>query len=291
MRRGERLSERLADAWEDARVWAECCLLGAANPVFFALRRRLAFGRRGYSESPGDATPVPHGVRLWLDSGRARELSDRYDLDAVRARLSPAAHAAVLEFADLLDAILATGAVRSPPSREGRERVEALDVGSKNFEAAPALDRVLGAWLGAPVRLTGLEVDAHRVYRSFHSREDVARYYLSLLEPAGHRYVAGDFLEHPDRYDVVTWFKPFLTPYAHLRWGLPRRLLRPSPMARHLVERLRPGGVAIVVNQTRHEADLQRALLRSADADFESFELEDVIRRTDEPAQVHVVRG
>lgn len=306
-------SDRLRETLEDGQVWLESRALTAANPLFFALRRRLAFRRRGYAESPrSDARPAPE-VAAWMGSPRALDVSTRFELGDFRERLSPATYATVHQFADLLDAIFdqvrALGMAIAPAgpddtphtggpgeaTGDGGPPLRALDIGSKNFDAAPAIHRVLRRETGGlrPICLTGIEIDAHRVYRSLHSRKDVADYYLSLItEPeAPHRFLAADYLGHADRYHVVTWFKPFLTPYAHLRWGLPARLLRPEAMTRHLLSGLVEGGVAIIVNQNHHEAKIQRDLLNAAGASFHSLTLAEVSRRTDEPAHVHLVRA
>lgn len=315
------LGERIKDAVEDGQVWLESRMLTAANPLFFMLRRKVAFGRSGYAEGPhSDSQPTPDFAK-WMTSPAAAQLIHRYELEDFRARMSPGSFASMVRFSDLLSGALdgarhgtsetgnsqtgnsgAAAAIEAlridDPSEEHQpgtasEPLRVLDIGSKNFEAAPAIHRVLRRETGGrPVRLTGIEIDAHRVYRSLHSRADVARYYLSLIpEPRpGHRYLAADFLTHTDSYDVITWFKPFLTDYAHLRWGLPAHLLRPEPMIRHLLDRLSPNGLAIIVNQNDHEAEIQRGLLSNAGATFTSTIQPDASQPSDRPVHVHIVR-
>jgi len=305
--------DRIRDAVEDGQVWLESRMLSAANPLFFLMRRKIAFGRKGYSEGPdSDARPTPEFAK-WMTSTAAADLIQRYELDDFQARMSPGSLASMVRFADLLAGAIARARqggfppLQAPPfvdpfvdpsvdeastDRPGPLRV--LDIGSKNFEAAPAIHRLLHRETGGrrPIELTGIEIDAHRVYRSLHSRADVARYYLSLIpeQSVTHRYLAADFLTHDDVYDVVTWFKPFLTDYAHLRWGLPAHLLRPEPMVKHLLDRLAPGGFAVVVNQNDHEADIQRDLFTRANATFTSTVLPDVSQPADRPVHVHMVR-
>lgn len=127
------------------------------NPLFFAARQRLAFRRAGYAERPGSGPALDRAQRVRLAGPRAAELAARYGLEALRPRLADATWLVVLSFADLLDRVVAF----EPALADLPEPAAVLDVGAKNFEAAPALLHVLArAGRGdgsAPrlVRLTG----------------------------------------------------------------------------------------------------------------------------------------
>ena len=326
---------RLRDAIDGGRDWAEERLLEAANPLFFSLRRRIAFRRRGYRESPERGGPPDGPIAAWMTGDDASRLIARYRLDRFRPRLMQTTFAAVCRHASILDQAFGGDPRRvltavAPGSDDvaaldvsaldvsaldvsaldvsaldvsaldvsaldvAALDVAALDIGAKNFEHAPAIHAVLSCAIerrAAVVRLTGVEVDAYRVYRSLHSRHDAATYYLSLLDGGldRHRYIAGDFLAHTDRYRVVTWSKPFLDPYPLLVWGLPSRLLRPRDMLEHMIGRLEPGGVGVILNQNDEEDDVQRALLDEVGAAYESRAIFDPARPSI-PAYAHVVR-
>ncbi|MBF0501359.1 MAG: hypothetical protein HQM09_14560 [Candidatus Riflebacteria bacterium] len=116
--------------------------------------------------------------------------------------------------------------------------------------------------LAAPrsIFLTGIEIDPFPVYADTYSRSDYARYHVKRLSNC--RYIAGDLMEHHERYDVITWFLPFLTEDAIREWGLPSRFLRPEELMKHAFELMEPGGIMLVVNQEEDERDIQHALLK-----------------------------
>lgn len=283
--------ERLIERFEDGRAWLESRLLGATNPLFYRLRGALAFRRAGYREDRCAGLPVDEPLATWVNGDEARRASDDHALRRFAEGLAPATWAASVRVAHLLASIL---------DRVGMARLacaapRALDIGSRNFDYAPGLFALLERRAQSPAQpaLTGIEIDAFRVYRTLHSRHDVACYYLSQL-PGGerrHRFIAGDLLDHTERYDFITWFKPFLTPYPILRFGLPGRLLQPERLLRHMLARLSPGGVAIIVNQNEYEDAKQRGLLTAAGARCESFVIADPARPIDHPAFAHVLRA
>ena len=133
---------------------------------------------------------------------------------------------------------------------EGR----ALDVGSKNGCAIPGLATACRrGW-------DFVELDAPRRYVWGSTR----RAYGERLAKdfAGCRFIAGNVLDQAGPWAVVTWFLPFLTPVPLDAWGLPRRFLEPGRLLRHVVERVAPGGVLLVINQGEAEAELQEKLFR-----------------------------
>lgn len=236
----------------------------AWNGGFFYLRQRIKFRRGGYREEPGRRADLPPHLQSALDGPRSRELETELQLDRFRDGLSDETYVVTLFFADLLEQTFRQGSFFAalPPA------IDILDVGSKNFESAPALFAAMsqcGRSPGTPprtVRLTGIEIDAFRVTRDLFSRADKAAYYLNLLpSPAGpHRFIPGDLLEHYETYDLVTWFRPFLHPFPLLRWGLPLGLLQPERLLAHTCELVRPGGVLLILNQTAEESSQQEQL-------------------------------
>lgn len=275
----------------DARDRLEEVCLALANPGFFWLRNRLRFRRSGYSESPTAQAEPAACFRDWLSGDRPHDLERDYDIGPYRTRMTRASFAATLTFLDALDRVRLQSPILGEWHPDG-DALQALDIGCKNFDSAPAIHSFLVRSTGVAegvVRLTGIEVDAYRIYRSLHSRADVADYYLGLLPDADHRYVAGDFLGHTDSYDFISWFNPFLAPYPLLRWGLPRRLLQPQAMFDHMLGRLKPGGVAVVVSQEEYEHEDTARMLGDAGMSVDALRLTDVAIRTGEAGFAHVL--
>jgi hypothetical protein len=264
----------------EIKAQLEMAALALANPLFFALRGMLRFRRAGYAESSAEGHAlVPPELKRALASDRARALETRYRIaPTVQQRLSPASLLQVLYFMDLLDTALEragfAGASLARLEGDSFAPIDTLDIGAKNFISSIALWHVLepppAHATPAPrgALLTGVEIDGWRILRGWHSRCDMANYYLGLL-PASesarkHTFQTLDFLQLSGQFDFITWFHPFLDAYPLLHWGLPRRLLRPEPMFRHMLARLRPGGVALVVNQEPHENIEQMRLIAAA---------------------------
>ena len=204
---------------------------------------------------------------------RERDLRERYALAPLAARSSRDVYRDNLYVLDLLDRFVAR------PLREActpSRAVRAVDVGSKDFRYAFAIERFLAVTLDAPaVDLLGVEIDGHPVYADLHSRADHADAYAAEVEAAprpGHaasrvRYRVADYLAIEERdVDVVLFFFPFVLRYTLVRWGLPLGKFVPDRLFEHAVRSLRPGGLLVVVNHTAEELDAQRAILaRMAD--------------------------
>lgn len=288
----------MKQGFEAIRTGLEMALLAVLNPIFFRLRSAIRFRRAGYEEAPEPLDRVSESLRESLASTRADQLRTQYDLARFEPRLRRESFISVLYFADLLDSIFNASELLNEsrwPKPEGGEpapQLRILDIGSKNFECAPALASVVGRRLGdsraGGLTLAGIELDAFRIYRNFHSRADVGHYFSRLAgdanqrgsekETRSHRYIAGDLLKHEGTYDLITWFHPFLDAYPLLHWGLPRGRLRPRELFDHALGLLAPGGCCVILNQEEHERDTQRALIEAGGAEFEAFEITLVFR-------------
>lgn len=249
----------------------------ALNSAGFGLRQRVAFRRPGYREGGTSAERIAALPSPFPARERLIELAPK---------LANATFDAVLFFVELLTVAIAR-AERLPGA------VDALDVGAKNFESSLGIHAALTA-LGHDVRLTGSEVDAFRVYDTLHSRCDAAEYYLSLLPSSTrgpHRYLPGDVLQLRESFDLVTWVHPFLSVRPLLAWGLPKRLLMPERMLDHVLDRVRPGGLLMIVNQEEYEARIQGALLDARGVARQSFVHDLVHSRRQPRAYIHLVGG
>ncbi len=226
------------------------------NAIAFRLRRRLRLPRREYrfvAEPKGtlfDFLPVDEAGAAWH---REAELRTKFDLEAMRASSSRADYREVLYHLDVLDRLgpMPTLDAASDPSHA----LVAVDVGSKDFRYALALERWLGRSFARGVELTGVELDAYGVYRSFHTRRDRAEAHCRAIGPHV-RYVVSDFLTYETvPSDVVTVFFPFVLPYAITAWGLPLTCFAPVRLFERCAEALRRGGLLVVANHTSEERD------------------------------------
>jgi len=233
------------------------------NAVRFALRRAVGW-RRGAPVHPNEdkaelfafASDPAERARL---EARERELREAYDLTALRERSSCEVYRENLYVLDLLDRHVGQAL------RERRApAVRAVDVGSKDFRYAFALERFLrhASESERKVSLVGVEIDGHVVYSDLHSRADHGEAYARETGNPDVTYWVGDFLRRSDGdLDVVFFFFPFVLRYALVRWGLPGEHFAPEKLFAHARALLRPGGLLVVVNHTHEERDRQLAIL------------------------------
>jgi hypothetical protein len=140
-------------------------------------------------------------------------------------------------------------------------KIEILDIGSKNwFYAEGEYNFFKYHFFEKNIEMTGIEIDAHRLYTDFHSRRDYALYYIKNLDNC--RYIAGDVMLHKNQYDYITWFFPFVTQEPLLNWGLPLKFYKPEKMLKHAFSLLKPNGKLIIVNQGKEEYLKQQELLK-----------------------------
>lgn len=221
----------------DRLPWSER-LEAWANRFFFRLRSRIRWQRDGYRES---------GAHLPTDEKTLRLLA-RYQ-PVYEGRFAPQTLADNLQWLELLDSI------RDQLAWQPTGPLNVLDVGAKNFYYAPTL---VAFWqsFGQPVTLTGIELDAFRVYRDRHSRADYAAWYAKDLAT----YLAGDALTHQGRYQAISLFYPFVLPSPLIKWGLPLHAFQPGRLLDHIWTLLDPGGLLVVVNQGLSEWAAQQRL-------------------------------
>lgn len=231
-------------------------LKGALDALRFSLRNAVAF-RRGVpqlsNESKAelfDYLPSDEGARALR---RERELCTRYRLDPLRERSTRFDYRENLYVLDVLERIVG----RRPLTATKGGSFRVVDVGSKNFCYAFALERYFSARSNRPSRLEllGVELDGYVVYRDLRSRVDYAEAYAAQTGNPNVRFVVADFVELvAPPFDVATMFFPFVTRLAQESWGLPGRFFSPERMFRKAAQ-LTPGGHLLVVSQTAEERD------------------------------------
>jgi hypothetical protein len=95
-----------------------------------------------------------------------------------------------------------------------------------------------------------------------HSRYDYAIYHIRNLKNT--RYIPGDLLKfHENKYDLITWFLPFITETPLLKWGLPLQYLQPEAMINHAYNLLNSRGIILIINQFESEREKQLEILKN----------------------------
>lgn len=197
---------------------------------------------------------------------RERELRRRYRLEPLAARSTRLDYRENLYLLDVFERLLlgAGGAVEGGFAAVGEGPLRVVDVGSKNFAYAFALERFFGRLAGPArgVAVLGVELDGHVIYRDFRARCDHAAAYARQTENPRVGYRVDDFCRlEGERFDVATLLFPFVTRHALVRWGLPLRYFEPERLFAKAVEVTRPNGALVVLSQTEEERDRLLELL------------------------------
>lgn len=241
-------------------------LQSLANRVGFTYRNRLSLltflaNQRTYRE-PAEVAHEPVG--FWTtdrDSAacwKAEEqrLIETYQLSALRQQCSRIRYIDTLNHLQFLERYLGgITLLAAQPSTPLRW----LDVGAKNWLYVKAIDYYLKHHGVVHHQIVGVEIDPNRLYVDGHTRQGHARSYI--VNDPHITYIAGDVMEHHDKYDVISSFLPFIVPEPCLNWGLPLSKLQPQAMLSHLVDLLEPGGVLLIMNQDNDEDAVQAELL------------------------------
>lgn len=215
-------------------------LLSKRNRLFFVLRRRVAFQRGGYTEK-GRA----RSREEWLESlpapARTEALRIINKFNFYSNALSPVSDRWSLWTLWLLENMFS-----------GAPRAElAVDFGCQDFRRLPALR----CFLGPKPRIVGLEIDPYRILSGFHSRADIAEYFVKLDAKA--EYLPENAFSWTPRKKAGAGFAffPFVSPHPALAWGLPAELGAPDAWLSTLHRSLLPGAYAFVLHQGRWEEE------------------------------------
>lgn len=237
------------------------------NEVGFRARRRLRLSRgavtlvnepkRGlFDHLAGDAREA-----AWAREG---ELRARYALRDCFERSTQDDYREVLYHLDALEALEAAAPLPPLAPREGDERLRAIDVGSKDFRYALALERWIARAAEAKVELVGVELDGDVLYRDLHTRRERAEAHCRAIGEHVH-YLVHDFLTlESEPVDVVTVFFPFVLAHTLIAWGLPLAHFAPERFFERYRALVRPGGWLVIANHTHEESARTEELLAAA---------------------------
>lgn len=215
------------------------------NSIDFFLRQKMKFSRKNYSEE----NESKEGL-FWDEKiiKKEKELIEKFDLFQLKLNSTKRNYLDNLYTIDLLDRYL---------ELKYQDKISVLDIGSKNWFYARGEYFFFKKYCEKLV-IKGIEIDANRMYSNFYNRKEVAKFYIKDLE--GVEYVHGDFLDHNNKYDFITWILPFIVKEPLLKWGLPIEYFKPEKMILHAYNLLSEGGRIFVINQGEIEYQIQKTL-------------------------------
>lgn len=230
------------------------------NALAFWVRRRFAWSRGEpvLGPEPLDAlfAYLP-GARRVVAEERARSLSERFGLEALRAACTRGRYRENLAVLDMLE-----GTLELMPEPSARTPF-VVDVGARDWDYVFALGSFVRDWAkGRRPTLLGVELDGHGLHRDLRSRADHARAYARQASHVSAQYEVSDFLVCEARHaDLVTMFYPFVLRFTIVAWGLPLGHFEPARHFEKAAEVLSDGGLLLVVNHTREEFQRTLALV------------------------------
>lgn len=206
------------------------------NRFFFAIRNKLRLSRRNYREKPAIKLTDLASEQI----SRIEQLQQKYkiifetEFDAINS----------LENYHLLDIL-----DRTPQhiNWHPAPHKKIVDVGSRSFAYAPVLQKYL-----SPRELTGIEIDAFRIYSNLHTRASYAEYYLRNSPNTDFQPMS--FLGHKSTPDGLLFLYPFVIPEPLIYWALPLAQFLPEKIFKHAFSQLQPGGWLYMINHGYEEA-------------------------------------
>jgi SAM-dependent methyltransferase len=252
------------------------------NAVDYRIRQTIRL-RRGPARLPRETKA---GLFIVAAAAEAERLVAAYHLEQWRETAGRVDFATSLSYLQMLERALREARVTLPA------QLRVLDAGCGDWFYVQTLYGLLqhfGAAKPRGIRLDGVEFDAYALYAGFRSRHDWAAAYMNGL--AGARYIPGDICDYREPVNVAFMLFPFL--FANddmLRWGLPRRYLRPPVVLKHVAGLVEPGGVLILANLGEAERQEQHRLLAEAGLEVAWWgQAESLLSASDRPRFVTVV--
>lgn len=228
------------------------------NRLDFFLRKHIKFTRKGYCVVNEDKSAFLNGLsQEALDF--EKKAVEKFNLVELKNNSTIRNYAENLYIIELLEKYFVFDCSKT---------AQVLDIGSKDWFYAVGEYSFFKYYIENLI-MNGIEIDAYRVYSNFYSRYDAARYNTKNLK--GANYIVGDFLKHNQKYDYITWFFPFLTPFPLLKWGLPMHCLKPQEMFDKAYNSLNLEGKMLIMNQGQKEYELQKELLIEKQVCFEDL--------------------
>lgn len=205
------------------------------NNIDFFIRNNFVFSRINYSEESEDKSEIKSF------------LENKYDLSLLE-KVTKQNYKDNLYFLECFEKYI---------GKNKKDEISILDIGSKNWYYAKS-EFIFFESFSSKFILNGIELDGNRLYSTFYSRKEVAKYHIKNLNNT--KYIVGDFLKHNEKYDYIIWILPFITKYPHVKWGLPLKHFKPLEMLKHSYNLLKEGGEILIINQGIDEYNIQKEM-------------------------------
>ncbi len=155
-------------------------------------------------------------------------------------------------------------------SKTKKDFISVLDIGSKNWSYARGEHSFFDSFCNN-FSLTGVEIDAYRLYYNFYTRYEVSKFYIKNLKNT--QYIAGNLLELKTSYDYIIWILPFVLESPLKLWGLPKRFFMPEKLLAHAYSIMKDEGQMLIVNQGEKERIAQKCMLEKSNIPYEDLGL------------------
>ena len=236
-------------------------IVNIKNNLDFYIRQKMRFTRKGFCpehESKGKLFDANKAKEFAIQ--KEKEYLEKYNLHNLKNDSSKRNYLENLYIIELLEKYIDVN--------NSKNSIKILDIGSRNWFYATGQHNFFKYknW-EKEIFLTGIELDAFRVYSSFYSRYDSAMYNIRNLENT--RYIAGDFLEHFEKYDYMCCFFPFVIQEPLIHWGLPLKHFKPADIFEHAYKHLNNDGKMLILNQGEEEYLVQQTILKELGIVFE----------------------
>ena len=149
--------------------------------------------------------------------------------------------------------------------QNSKQSIKTLDIGCKNWYYAKGQHDFYSK-IAPNVHMDGVELDAYRLYSSFYTRYEVAKFYTQRLDNTN--YIADDLLSLDEKYDYITWILPFVLVEPLKSWGLPKKYFCPAKLLAHAYSLLNNGGQMLIINQGEHESKAQKDLFEGLGIEY-----------------------
>lgn len=226
------------------------------NKIDFFIRQNIRLSRKDYSEKNESKENIFDST---VQKEREIFLIKNYEISYLNENSTEENYIHNLYTLDLLDKYFVINT---------NEELRVLDIGCKNWFYAKGEYAFFKKHCES-LTLDGIEIDGNRLYSNFYTRKEVAKFYIKDL--TGCSYKVGDFLNHKEKYNYISWILPFVVKEPLLKWGLPIKYFKPEQMLVHAYESLRPEGKLFIVNQGEIEYEEQKQLCKRVGLSFEDI--------------------
>lgn len=231
------------------------------NSFDFFIRNHITFSRKNYSEKQQEYRDVlcdEEQIKFY------QNLNDKYDTQIIENSTNRN-FCENLYFLNVFDKYL---------TKKTADNISVLDIGSKNWSYVKSEYLFLKSF-ARDFNLTGIELDAYRMCTNFYTRYEIAKFYTKNLPNTN--YVAGDFMQHNEKYNYIIWILPFIKEYPLVKWGLPLKYFKPEEMLLHAYDSLKECGELLIINQGEEEYSIQQKLNKKLNLPSEYYgEIEDI---------------